>query len=157
VSELARFRGEASRLEVELMAANRCVLCAVCCVLCALYAGVMVLCEDFCSARFFISKSTIVLLYGPLHLYAYVHTFSRRTELLTARVSEVSNTVEQCEARIQELERREAELGASESTARKAKLEMELKYEGRCCVCVCVVEWCCVKCFDVLYSALFLD
>lgn len=26
VSELARFRGEASRLEVELMAANRCVL-----------------------------------------------------------------------------------------------------------------------------------
>ena len=59
-------------------------------------------------------------------------------------MSEVSTTVEQCEGRIQELERREVELGASESAARKAKLDMELKYEGMCVVfCLCGVL-CCV-------------
>lgn len=76
VSELARFRGEASRLEVELMASNR------------------------------------------------------RAELIGERVQEVSRDAELSASRVHELERREDELSAKESAARKAALDMQLKFDG---------------------------
>lgn len=55
---------------------------------------------------------------------------NRRAELIGERVQEVSREAEASASRVHELERREDELSAKESAARKAALEMQLKFEG---------------------------
>jgi chromosome segregation ATPase len=55
---------------------------------------------------------------------------NRRAELLGERVQDVSREADEAALRVQELERREDELSAKESNARKAALDLQLRYEG---------------------------